>query len=201
MQTPALDVLRTKTAFWGGAIHGLMGLPFSQGQRAAVRDAPRELTDEEYNRATGGFSNAIAPIPRGVGHSFLGAGVGALAGAGLGGLAALGVDGLGQGGADLSSKDYTDFAVGGALGGGTLGALGGAAHGTYTGARDNTAENIEAIDTDQTVADRHPVAVAGGSALMAVPTAMNLGLNLPLNALMGGLGHGVEALRGRGYRG
>lgn len=193
----ALDIPRTKTAFWGGAIHGIMGLPYSQGQRAAISEAPQELTDAEYNHVTGGFNNAIATVPRAVGHSFLGAGAGALAGGILGGSTGIGLDEL-----DSNGGSHTeDFAQGGAIGGAILGGLAGGAHGTYTAARDNTAENIEAVDTNQTVANRHPVAVAGGTALMAIPTAMNLGLNLPMNALMGGLGHGIEALRGRGYRG
>lgn len=178
-----------KEAFWTGALGGpITGSLIDAGQRAAVRNADRELTDEEYNRATGGFANAAAPHLRALGHGLLGAGAGALIGGGLGAAADQYED---------HGQMHPDAAIG-AFGGGMLGSALGYGHGAYTSARDKTEENIEHIDEPGSVSSRHPVATGVGGAtriLGALSNPVSLGVALG----SGTLGHGIGALRGRAH--
>jgi hypothetical protein len=193
----ASQVLRAKTAFWGGAVHGLMGIPFAAGQRAAVEQSPRQLTDAQYDQVTGGFAPAAAAAPRAIGEGLLGAAIGGGLGLGAGlGLDAMATDGSASVPFDVPDLGPSAAGSAGLLAGGAAGLLGGVAHGTYASARNGTTESIEHLGDGSTIASRHPVLTGLGGANAVLSAALNP-LAVPVQAALGGIGHGFEHLRGR----
>lgn len=208
--TPALEVLLLRgtalgaglhsakfAAFWTGAVQGISALPFVTGQRHAVENHPRELTDAEYDHVTDGLDNAAAAEPRIMGQALVGGAGGAMLGA-----AAQTMFG---GHMDVADNEAAGHwlpeslqAAPWALGGGLAGAGAGVVHGAYMGAKNQTTENIDHLDDGTTVADRHPWATNAGKVLVGANAVLNP-VSIATNAMFGGATHGIETLRGRAH--
>lgn len=184
------DALEVKYAFWSGALGGVGGIPMTMGQRSAVYDSPRELTDDEYHNVTGGFANSAATGPRMTLEALLGGALGAGLGAGAGYENAQMSDG------HFSADDAAPWLSGGAI----AGAAAGMGHGAYQSAKNITAENIEHLDDGTTVTDRHPWLARSGGALAGAGAVLNP-MTIPVGLGLGATGHAIEALRGRGHSG